>query len=82
MQPSKLKKLDPNTARDLYAAGRISQFELELCLYYHGEISWKSYDAKAVADLRKKLDIAQATLADILCPDFLTNKLQFSGLSF
>lgn len=67
MQPSKLKKLDPNTARDLYAAGRISQFELELCLFYHGEISWKSYDAKAVADLRKKLDIAQATLADILC---------------
>ena len=67
MQPSKLKKLDTNTARDLYAAGRISQFELELCLYYHGEISWKTYDAKAVAALRKKLDIAQATLADILC---------------
>lgn len=67
MQPSKLKKLHPNTARDLYAAGRISQFELELCLYYHGEISWKTYDAKAVAALRKKLDIAQATLADILC---------------
>lgn len=67
MQRSKLNKLAPNTARDLYASGRISLFELELCLFYHGEISWKTYDAKAVAALREKMDISQATLADILC---------------
>ena len=81
MQPSRLKKLDANTVGDLYADGRISKFEYELWKYQHGKIAWKTYNYKSIADLRKRLQIAQVTLAEILCVSLPTVQRWESNVS-
>lgn len=81
MQPSRLKKLDANTVGDLYADGRISKFEYELWKYQHGKIAWKTYNYETVADLRKRLQIAQVTLAEILCVSLPTVQRWESNVS-
>lgn len=81
MQPSKLQKLDLNTARDLFASGRISQFEFELYEYLNGAIAWKTYDAAAVVALRDKLKVTQEVLAAILRVSLPTVQRWESGTS-
>ncbi len=81
MQPSKLQKLDPNAARDLFASARISQFEFELYEYLNGAIAWKTYDAEAVVALRDKLKITQEVLAAILRVSLPTVQRWESGTS-